>query len=108
MERTASIRIASFAEYACESTPNFPPLYQPSKRIIRTQRLTGSLMSLRSTILADWKAIFPESVRPHLDGPVGYAVLGAVGLVALLVLLLVLPALWRALSGGGGKSDEGR
>src|SRR5437764_12164966 len=78
MERTASIRIASFAEYACESTPNFPPLYQPSKRIIRTQRLTRSLMSLRSTILADWNAIFPQSVRPHPDGPVGYAPLGAV------------------------------
>jgi hypothetical protein len=64
-------------------------------------------MSLCSTILADWKDVFPESVRPHLDGPAGDALLGVVGLVALLVLLLVLRALWRALT-GGGKSEDGR
>ncbi|MBI1916585.1 MAG: hypothetical protein HYS12_17895 [Planctomycetes bacterium] len=63
-------------------------------------------MSLRWTVWADWKDVFPESVRPHLDGPVGYAVLAAVGLIALLILLLLVKYVLRALVGGWGKDDE--
>src|SRR5207248_7470492 len=65
-----------------------------------------SLMLLRWMIWADWKDVFPESVRPHLDGPVGYAVLAVAGLVVLLVLVFLITILWRVLLGGRGQSDE--
>src|SRR6266536_2993679 len=63
-------------------------------------------MSLRWTVWADWKDLFPESVRPHLDGPVGYAVLAVVGLGVFLVLVFLATALWRTFVGGRGKGDE--
>ncbi len=63
-------------------------------------------MSLRWTVWADWKDIFPESVRPHLDGPAGYAVLALAGLIVLLVLVFLLTALWRAVAGGRRRIDE--
>ncbi|HKB40681.1 MAG TPA: hypothetical protein VKD72_29920 [Gemmataceae bacterium] len=64
-------------------------------------------MSLHWTVWADWKDLFPESVRPHLDGPAGYAVLAVAGLIVLVVLVFVLTALWRAVAGGRGRIDEG-
>jgi hypothetical protein len=63
-------------------------------------------MSLHGTVWADWKDVFPESVRPHLDSPVGYAILALAGLVALLLLVFLVTTLWRILAGGRGKSDE--
>src|SRR5436305_15236834 len=63
-------------------------------------------MSLRWTVWADWKDVFPEWVRRHLEGPVGYAVLAVVGLVVLLVLAFLPTALSPALAGGRSKGDE--
>src|SRR5207237_4557204 len=58
------------------------------------------------TVWADGKDLFPESVRPHLDGPVGYAVLAVVGLGVLLVLVFLATVLWRTFVGGRRQGDE--
>src|SRR5262245_44607778 len=70
--------------------------HAPPRRF-RKLFLTGFLMALRWTLWADWKDLFPEAVRQHLDGPAGYAVLAVVGLVALLLVLFLVTTLWRAI-----------
>ena len=62
-------------------------------------------MSLCWMVWAAWTDVFPESVRQHLEGPVGIVVLAVIGLLAVYVLARLAGVLWRMLAAGKGVSE---